>query len=451
MSLRSRWFMFFIQVISYIILIFVLWITIERLLMWNIFDPFINNTIHILLGFFGFLRVQYQIDQEGITVWMSRFVIVVSAILLVFKNRYIRFREFWLSCLPFLALLTIAGISRFWSVQSGYTNGRYLYFAAVALGGFYIGLDSKKSTIRWIFEAFAALVVVGCVLMVAVRPIFAINSRNDWIGLFGWKMPPGTFMGFAAILFLFRLIDIKKEHWFVRIYSFVFYVASMFMLVRSQSTTELIAVLAVHVLVVLGLLYLKWGHLLKPFHWWIVGATCVIVLLFLWFGRGIWLGFLGKDSEFTGRFRLWATLIPYIKQRLFLGYGFGEAFWKNIQYYQPVWAVITWDPVFAHNGYIEALIDTGIVGLGLWIIFLVQVVYYSISYFLHGRNISTFLFFAWFVFVAVANIANNHLGSYETLTWLLLVVTFASLLKDRLEQKQLSSPKIRNALGSSFN
>ena len=66
-------------------------------------------------------------------------------------------------------------------------------------------------------------------------------------------------------------------------------------------------------------------------------------------------------------------------------------------------------------------------------------------------NLSAFIFFAWFVFVAVANIANNHLGSYETLTWLLLLVTFASLLKDMLEQKQRSSPLIRSALGSSSN
>jgi O-antigen ligase len=228
------------------------------------------------------------------------------------------------------------------------------------------------------------------------------------------------------------LVNFKKEPWITRIYSLVFYATAWLLLVKTQSVTELISLLAVHGILVLGLLYLKWGDRLKPAHGWIIGAIFLIALLPLWFGRGFWLGFFGKGSELTGRLPLWASLVPYIKQRLVFGYGFGDAFWKNAAYYQPIWTINTWNPVFAHNGYIEALMDTGIVGLVLWIIFLVQVAYFSIRIFLRQHNLQALIFFAWFTFTAVANITNNHLGSYETLTWLLLVIAFSYPLKEML-------------------
>lgn len=121
------------------------------------------------------------------------------------------------------------------------------------------------------------------------------------------------------------------------------------------------------------------------------------------------------------------------------GYGFGDAFWKNPAYRDNVWAVAGWRPPFAHNGYIEALLDTGILGLAIWVIFLIQVVFLSGRYFLQERNLPALIFIIWVVEVMVANLADNQLGSYEDFTWLMLMLAFAYTLKQVLEQKPSAS------------
>jgi len=422
-----------LKVLFYILFVSILWITIERLLMWNVFDPFLNNQAHILLSFFGYPQVEVHLDYGSATIWICWFVILASTILATFNNRFIRFRDFWLTCLPLLSLLVISGLSVLWSVQSGYSSARFLLLIAVALGGFYVSIKSNRSIIQRVLEGFAALLVVGNSLMQLLRPQFAITALHTWVGIFSWKLPAGTFMGFAIIMFLFRLANFNNESWVTRSYSLVFYVTAWFLLAKSQSMTEILAVLAVHGILVLGVLYLKWGHSLKPGHGWIIVFAFLFFTLALWFGRGIWLSYFGRHSDLTGRLPLWEALFPYIKQRLFFGYGFGEAFWKIDTYYPNIWLLIPFTPVFAQNGYIEALLDTGFAGLALWIIFLIQVAYFSIRLFVRQKNLMSLIFFAWFTYTAVANIANNHLGSYETFTWLLLVIAFFYPLKEMLE------------------
>jgi hypothetical protein len=41
--------------------------------------------------------------------------------------------------------------------------------------------------------------------------------------------------------------------------------------------------------------------------------------------------------------------------------------------------------------------------------------------------------------MVVMNIANNHLGSYETFTWLMLVISIAAMVRENLNKKNHSS------------
>jgi O-antigen ligase len=154
----------------------------------------------------------------------------------------------------------------------------------------------------------------------------------------------------------------------------------------------------------------------------------------VWFWHGFLLGLIGRASTFNWRLNLWSKLGRVIRKRLFLGFGFGEAFWKNPHSTKLLWKTFhSGRPVFAHNGYVEALLDTGLVGLTLWVVFLFQAATLSLGYFVRQHNLPALFYFSWFVFIAVMNVGNNHLGSYETFTWLLLVIAFSSTLKELLE------------------
>lgn len=76
----------------------------------------------------------------------------------------------------------------------------------------------------------------------------------------------------------------------------------------------------------------------------------------------------GQDfNDLSGRVELWAELQHYIDARPALGYGFG-AFWNPDNLHQ-VQEVISWAPVVAHNGYIDEVLATGLIGAALCVVF----------------------------------------------------------------------------------
>ncbi len=79
-------------------------------------------------------------------------------------------------------------------------------------------------------------------------------------------------------------------------------------------------------------------------------------------------GLLGREPTLTGRTDIWNSLIGYIAQRPWLGYGYG-VFWMVQD--GPVYWVQTdleWDVPSAHNGWLEVALATGLLGFGLLLV-----------------------------------------------------------------------------------
>jgi O-antigen ligase len=71
---------------------------------------------------------------------------------------------------------------------------------------------------------------------------------------------------------------------------------------------------------------------------------------------------LGRDQTLTGRSEVWARLIPFAMQKPFLGHGY-SSFWTD-EFRETIEAT-------AHNGYLDMILNTGIVGIIFWSIFLI--------------------------------------------------------------------------------
>jgi O-antigen ligase len=68
-----------------------------------------------------------------------------------------------------------------------------------------------------------------------------------------------------------------------------------------------------------------------------------------------------------GRVPLWQTLWPYFYEHPFVGHGFG-AFW-NATRFDDIYREATWRAVAAHNGFLDELLGTGVIGLLLFLAF----------------------------------------------------------------------------------
>jgi exopolysaccharide production protein ExoQ len=69
----------------------------------------------------------------------------------------------------------------------------------------------------------------------------------------------------------------------------------------------------------------------------------------------------------SGRADLWAELLKYVAARPELGYGFG-AFWTPDRL-QQIGVALTWAPTVAHNGFLDELLATGLIGVSLSLAF----------------------------------------------------------------------------------
>jgi O-antigen ligase len=80
----------------------------------------------------------------------------------------------------------------------------------------------------------------------------------------------------------------------------------------------------------------------------------------------------GSDNirELSGREPLWDDLWKQVPDTLFLGHGYG-AFWTS-ETLNRIYASIGWPAVNAHNGYLDELLGTGLIGLTLFAAFLIR-------------------------------------------------------------------------------
>ena len=79
---------------------------------------------------------------------------------------------------------------------------------------------------------------------------------------------------------------------------------------------------------------------------------------------------IGRDVTLTGRVDIWAAVVPRVREHLALGVGFGAP-WVNITTFNaPMFREIGFRPFHAHNGYLDTVLQIGVVGLvlllGLW-------------------------------------------------------------------------------------
>lgn len=425
-----KWIMPVIDVVLFYMAVFTAIVTLP---LWSFIEPWSNANLQRVLSLFWLSSVAVQINFDWWFIFIPRLLRISSIVMIVIKNRTIRRRGFWLACIPLIGIVLISWFSREWSVVRLFSESRFLYFSAVIVAGLYIGLEFKLKKILQLFELFFILVVMGTFFAeIVIREPHA----GPWRGFFWWKSYLGEMSGFAAVFFLYRWADFKKNSWLTTTYAFVLYLLSIYILYKSNSVTQMLALITVHLVLLLMLSFSKWGHMIKARHWWMLASTFALLLILAWLGKDMIFSLFGRNSTLTGRMPLWNALVPYIQERFLLGYGFGEAFWKFEIYQQAVSQVAGWLVPFAHNGFIEVLLGTGIIGLIFWTVYLIQTTILSIKYFINERSIPSLIFLAWIVYTLVINLADNMLGSYENFTVLLLMIAFSYTTRKWLEAKK---------------
>jgi exopolysaccharide production protein ExoQ len=215
-----------------------------------------------------------------------------------------------------------------------------------------------------------------------------------------------------------------------KIFSLAFIGLSFILLAGSRSTTSILTCCMLMILA--SILYLE-KRFVRP----VVGHSFSSLLIFSFFAYFFLLLFFtpssidslfelfGKDTSFTGRVDIWVSIFEEIKNHWILGCGF-QGFWMTKKpVLDSIYYDLEWQMPHAHQGYLDILNETGIIGLSLFLSMM-------LSYFKDLWRSEKSYSWSWIVIgVLVLNLTETTLFRSDDVSWALLLFAYLTFYVDQ--------------------
>ena len=330
---------------------------------------------------------------------------------------------------PVLCVTVLALMSTAWSDYPGGTIRRAGSLLTATLWAWYVVSRYDLKDIISIIRQSIGLLALASLAIAIVAPGMGRDDPlgpDGWRGVFAGKNGLGVIMAIGAVTYIYCLLTRPPKFMSILFYLAGF-VLCLGMLYLSHSVTSLlVAVVGVPLCLIIrlshrrvGVAVIVWTSLLLlivPAQIIAIEALPVIAPL------------LGRDATLTGRVDLWLILPSYIAQRPWLGYGFAGFWIQDSLNVIQIWTSVGWEPPQAHNGWLDAMLELGIVGLTLVVIQVVLILVNGMRAVVEGREADA-QYLVLMAFVALTyNLAESSLIRPEVI-WVMLVIASASLAK----------------------
>jgi exopolysaccharide production protein ExoQ len=338
-------------------------------------------------------------------------------------------RKNW-TLLPFVVF---AVISIYWSVAAQISLLRWIVLVATIVVGGYIGLNLDAPSLARTLAAYAVLILVMSTLLVAFVPTIGVMYyhiiQGAWKGIYWHKNHMGLMAAFASVLFLVNGLGAFGSRRRSRWWWAALYVLSLLFVSQTDSAAAYLALISLHGLVLVLLGYLKLRARLRRVHYVLLGVVALLAALVLYANIGRVFGAFNRSTNLTGRVPMWGYLFHvYINQRPALGYGF-NAFWYTAAHRNTMQQLAGYpDPIIiSDNGFIDILVNTGYVGLGLFLVFYLHFWARSIGLARRAKEIYGFFPLIVAAYTLVANVSWSLLFENESVFMLLMVALMFSM------------------------
>jgi O-antigen ligase len=322
-----------------------------------------------------------------------------------------------------LALLVVAFASTAWSEDPSITLRRAVVLCATTAFGIYFAKRYSVAEQLVLLAWTCALVICASFVCSMFLPQYGIDHTfhpGDWQGAFHQKNMLARAMVLACLVFLFARFKSGNVLRWVGIGG------SIALLCLSRSVTGVVVFA-----VILGLWPLY--RLLRTRFTFAVPvvATAGTVLL----GAAVYayrslpalLEVINRNQGLSGRISLWNAVWFSISRQPWLGYGF-DAFWQGMHGESAnVLLAVGWSPEYAHNGFLDLILEMGFVGLAV----------FAVGYFALWRRAlivvsrdsspgATWLCM-YLAFMLFYNLTEGPVVAQNNITWVLYVATAVSL------------------------
>ena len=407
---------------------------------------------YVLIGPSPFSKVDHQVIEEarGSVVNQLAWSLFAALGLTAFWANPFQARKFFLTSVPLMMLLVWCALSIFWAPDVTIASRRFirLLFVFIAAAGIAVAVPSLRTFHR------TALVVTGVVMFINFTSVFLVPglARDDggnFMGMYAHKNNAGIISTIAIFCWLSAarwspdrmsrvLFYIGCGMWYI----FTFFTASKTSIALSV-LSPIAVITLVHIVRRYGLS--AWFSVFTLFLTAMIFLAIMILFISPTFEQIV--GIFVADTTVTGRTFLWRFMLEEISFHPWFGVGFGS-FW-GVGETSP--AVIFGAGFIStanqgHNGYLDILLTTGVVGLILFFIFMMATFLYGIRslYYSKGTgiyNMGAIEFLLYIIFAAVPyNITESSFLRGPHVLWLFFVLAYFIFIKAQYRNPGSTQP-----------
>ena len=282
-----------------------------------------------------------------------------------------------------IAFILLCVLSAFWSEYPFISFKRsfqlFVTYLVIILAILNIDHSVLLKLIRLTISAYLFFSLFSCIFIpAAIDPIF-----GTWRGIEVQKngLAQNSFFGLLSSLVLFKN---GKLGW-TKYYDAILITLSIFLIFMARSSSVFMALFFIIILFVVFKLeslfqILKVGRFLLGFT---TASFAAMVFIFINFSSTIFAiipEFFNKDLTLSGRVPIWVYVWSQIEKHLIVGYGYGT-YWimgsPRIDLFASYFEGFKVNE--AHNGYLEILLQVGIVGLVLFLGIIVVSIYRTLK------------------------------------------------------------------------
>ncbi|MFK8181749.1 MAG: O-antigen ligase family protein [Phormidesmis sp.] len=379
---------------------------------------FFSNGLSTVLG-----------ENETILKLLRYSILLVSVLLMSarWKTSLRALSKGWLLW-PVIALMIL---SMGWTISPSYTmdsiRGEVLPMTAFALYfSSRFNMREQMQIVAGVLGICAALSLFYAVAIPSVGRHVGGKFDGAWRGIYSQKNTFSTTMTMTMLIFfVLGLVNNNRRERILARGALLFSVA---LILLSTSVSGMVVFLTMLIVVVLSRLF-RWKGRRSVLILDVGGMVMLVVgsvLSVTW--QSIVIG-LGKDPTLSARTHIWTGSIEKIMAQPLLGYG-RAAFWVPDS--QPAYdvgalAAKGFVPSHAHNGFIDAALELGLLGLGILVVGLLATYGMSLRRAYNSREPEDLWPFTFLTLMVISNMTETVLITRTSPYWVMYMVVFLSI------------------------
>lgn len=322
-------------------------------------------------------------------------------------------------------LLAYCLLSVTWSHQVYSTLEKTSILISFTIIGFYI---YKKYNYKERIELIANisfLWLLANLFVILIIPSTGISNYfpGAWEGIYNHKNVLGKVSAISSLFLFFALLEQKNRS--KKIIYFIGIALSVLLTIKSDSASAIIALMSIIFLTGFFRLMQKIKSHQRRGILLILFIIFTILTITIATNLSTITELIGKDSTLTGRTEIWVYVLEEIKKSPIKGFGLG-AFWQGYEGPSEKVNYKLWDPApHAHNGFIETYIETGLIGLIIFVILILSLSVQSYEKAMKNKDfksLSSLIFILVFIIYNIPDSLFLRVQSGIYFIWLIITI-----------------------------